>query len=108
MVVLFPAPLGPNKPKQLPFATSKDKPLTALTCPYDFTRSFTCKMFKQTPFHSPYSNCMRCVFLYYASFSLTSYSTHHEAMFPLYFIRDKTKQPLILVEKSNESQRPTS
>src|ERR1019366_10255946 len=39
MVVLLPEPLGPRKPNMAPGATDSDKPSTAVTVPYFFTRS---------------------------------------------------------------------
>src|SRR5271157_4212066 len=39
MVVLLPEPLGPRKPNMVPGATDSDKPWTAVTVPYFFTRS---------------------------------------------------------------------
>src|SRR5271157_5977505 len=39
MVVLLPEPLGPRKPNMVPDATDSDKPSTAVTVPYLFTRS---------------------------------------------------------------------
>src|SRR5271157_4986445 len=38
MVVLLPEPLGPRKPNMVPGATDSDKPSTAVTVPYFFTR----------------------------------------------------------------------
>src|ERR1035437_2653943 len=41
MVVDFPAPLGPRKPKNDPRGTSRSTPTTAALSPYDFRRSRT-------------------------------------------------------------------
>ena len=38
IVVLFPAPLGPKKPKISPFLTEKDMSFTAITSPKDLMR----------------------------------------------------------------------
>jgi len=39
-VVLFPAPLGPKKPKISPFSTENEILLTAITSPKDLVRDF--------------------------------------------------------------------
>src|SRR2546430_169627 len=41
IVVLFPAPLGPRKPKISPCATLNEIPLTARTAPYDLAKPST-------------------------------------------------------------------
>jgi hypothetical protein len=41
MVVVFPAPLGPRKPKTSPRRTSSERRSTAVKSPYFFVRSCT-------------------------------------------------------------------
>ena len=40
MVVVFPAPFGPRRPKTVPSSTERSTPLTARTSPKDFVRLF--------------------------------------------------------------------
>ena len=44
IVVDFPAPFGPRKPRTSPFATSKDIPLTACSGPKFFFKLLTVSM----------------------------------------------------------------
>ena len=58
IVVLFPAPLGPRKPKISPPSILKLTPSTAVTPGYSLTRFSAFKSSKECPNKSPYSEVL--------------------------------------------------